>query len=84
MDVDIYVRYYCLPFYTKKSITIYKNYLILNNLYYSTCNILKINDYLYQFHFQNITLRFITNLDMQITLRVMNPTAIEQKLSCLL
>jgi len=84
MNVDVYVRYYSLPFYIKKKITICKNYLIFNGLYYSTCNILKINEYLCQFHFKNITLRFITNSDMQTTLRIMNPTAIQQKLNGLL
>jgi len=84
MDLDVYVRYYYLPFYIKKTITVCNNFLMLNNYHYNMCNILKINEYLFQIHFKNITFRFVTNLNLQLTLRKLNPTAIERKLSCML
>ena len=31
-----------------------------------------------------IILRFIKNYDMQITLKILNPTALQRKVSCLL
>lgn len=84
MEIIIYTRYKKMPFYIKKNITVCKNFFILNNVYYFIYNILKINDYLYQFHFKNIIIRFIKNYDMQITLKILNPTAIQRKLSCLI
>ena len=84
MEVVVYTRYKNLPFYIKKYITVCKDFFILNNVYYYIYNILKINDYLYQFHFKNIILRFIKNYDMQITLKILNPTALQRKVSCLL
>ena len=79
MEVIVYTRYRKVPFYIKKCITICKNFFILNNIYYNIYNILKINDYLCQFHFKNIIMRFITKYDMQ---KVLNAEALQ--CNCLL